>query len=73
MWKDRRNKGVSEEKNVFCFEEVVGERKIEVDLNGGEMWWNGGVVVVGVMKERIGGKIGGVIGDYGNELLVEDW
>ena len=57
MCKDTTNNGVSQEKNLFSFQDVLPDRKIQVDFNAPDISSNGGLVLVGLMKDSIARKI----------------
>ncbi len=52
MCKDTTNNGVSQEKNLFSFADVVTDKKIRVDFNAPDISSNGGPVFVGLMEYR---------------------
>jgi len=68
MCKDTTNNGVSQEKNLFSFQDVLPDRKIQVDFNAPDISSNGGLVLVGLMKDSIARKIARLIPDYRNNF-----
>ena len=53
MSKDTTKKGDIQEKNLFSFSDVLPDKKIQVDFNAPDLSSNGGLVLVGLMKESI--------------------
>ena len=70
MSKITTKNGVGQEKNLFSFSDVLPDKKIQVDFNAPDLSSNGGLVLVGLMKESIARKIARLIPDYRNRLLV---
>ena len=71
MCKDTTNKGVSQEKNLCSFQDVLPDRKIQVDFNPPDISSNGGLVLVGLMKDSSARKIARLMPDYRNQLFVQ--
>ena len=53
MCKDTTNNGVSQEKNLFSFQDVLPDRKIQVDFNAPDISSNGGLVLVGGQRKNL--------------------
>ena len=70
MSKDTTRNGVGQEKNLFSFSNVLPDKKIQVDFKAPDLSSNGGLVLVGLMKESIARKVARLIPDYRNQLLV---
>ena len=71
MSKDTTKKGDIQEKNLFSFSDVLPDKKIQVDFNAPDLSSNGGLVLVGLMKESIARKVARLIPDHRNQLLVQ--
>ena len=71
MSKDTTKKGNIQEKNLFSFSDVLPDKKIQVDFNAPDLSSNGGLVLVGLMKESIARKVARLIPDYRNQLFVQ--
>ena len=71
MSKDTTKKGDSQEKNLFSFSDVLPDKKIQVDFNAPDLSSNGGLVLVGLMKESIARKVARLIPDHRNQLFVQ--
>ena len=54
---DTTNNGVSQEKNLFSFQDVLPDRKIQVDFNAPDISSNGGLVLVGLIDSRYWGFV----------------
>ena len=71
MSKDTTKKGDIQENNLFSFSDVLPDKKIQVDFNAPDLSSNGGLVLVGLMKESIARKVARLIPDHRNQLLVQ--
>ena len=71
MSKDTTKKGDIQENNLFSFSDVLPDKKIQVDFNAPDLSSNGGLVLVGLMKESIARKVACLITDHRNQLLVQ--
>ena len=70
MCKDTTNNGVSQEKNLFLFKTcfLTGKSGHSMPRTSRP---NGGLVLVGLMKDSIARKIARLIPDYRNQLFVQ--
>ena len=71
MSKDTTKKGDIQENNLFSFSDVLPDKKIQVDFNAPDLSSNGGLVLVGLMKESIARKVARLIPDHRNQLFVQ--
>ena len=71
MSKDTTKKGDIQEKNLFSFSDVLPDKKIQVDFSAPDLSSNGGLVLVGLMKESIARKVARLIPDHRNQLFVQ--
>ena len=71
MRKNKTKKGDIQEKNLFSFSDVLPDKKIQVAFNAPDLSSNGGLVLVGLMKESIARKVARLIPDHRNQLLVQ--
>ena len=50
---------------------MLPDKKIQVDFNAPDLSSNGGLVLVGLMKESIAQKVARLIPDHRNQLFVQ--
>ena len=63
MCKDTSKKPNSKERKLFSLPEIVSDKEIRVDFNAPDISSNGGLLLVGGMKNTLAWKIGSLIPD----------
>jgi hypothetical protein len=63
MCKGTSKKSIDQEKMLFSLPQTISDKKIRVDFNAPDISSNGGLLMVGNMKDTLAWKIGQQIPD----------